>query len=70
MVIMHKLLNALEKGNAGVSVCNLYLGGAAHADDVHTTSTSMLLIKVTDQNIKLQDSTLPILSHAKCLGYN
>ena len=41
LVIMDKLLHSLEKSNAGISVCNLYLGGAAHADDVRTISTSI-----------------------------
>ena len=38
---MDKLLHSLEKSNAGISVCNLHLGGAAHADDVRTISTSI-----------------------------
>ena len=41
LVVMDKLLHSLSEKKAGVSICNLYLGGAAHADDVRTVVTSV-----------------------------
>ena len=38
---MDKLLHSLSEEKAGVSICNLYLGGAARADDVRTVATSV-----------------------------
>ena len=40
LVVMDKLLSELSGMKAGVSICELYLGGAAHADDVRTVATS------------------------------
>ena len=40
LVIMDKLLHSLKHDNAEVSICSLYLWGAAHADDVRTIATS------------------------------
>ena len=37
---MDKLLSELSEKKAEVSICELYLGGAAHADDVRTVATS------------------------------
>ena len=40
LVVIDKLLSELSEKKAGVSICELYLGGAAHADDVRTVATS------------------------------
>ena len=40
LVIMDKLLHSLKHEIAGLSICSLYLGGAAHADNVRTIATS------------------------------
>ena len=40
LVIMDKLLYSLKHKNTGVSICSLYLGGAAHTDNVRTIATS------------------------------
>ena len=41
LIVMDKLLHSLSEEKVGVSICNLYLGGAAHADDVTTVATSV-----------------------------
>ena len=40
LVSLDKLLHSLKHENAGVSICSLFLGGTAHADDVRTIATS------------------------------
>ena len=37
---MDKLLMELKENKASISICNLYPGGTAHADDVRTITTS------------------------------
>ena len=37
---MDKLLQQLKATSAGLSICGLYLGGAAHADDVRAIASS------------------------------
>ena len=37
---MDKLLSQLKETSSGTSLCGLYLGGAAHADDVRTIASS------------------------------
>ena len=34
LIVMDKLLSQLKETSSGTSLCGLYLGGAAHADDV------------------------------------
>ena len=41
LIVMYKLLHSLSEEKAGVSICNLYLGGAAHAVYVRTVETSV-----------------------------
>ena len=36
---MDKLLQQLKATSAGLSICGLYLGGAAHADDVRAIAS-------------------------------
>ena len=40
LVVMDRLLTELKQNKAGISICNLYLGGAAHADDVRAIASS------------------------------
>ena len=40
LVVMGELLQNMREGRVGISIYNLYLGGAAHADDVRTVATS------------------------------
>ena len=40
IIVMDKLLQQLKKTSAGLSICGLYLGGAAHADDVRAIAPS------------------------------
>ena len=37
---MDKLLQQLRDTSAGLSICGLYLGGAAHADDIRAIASS------------------------------
>ena len=102
LVIMDKLLHSLKHENVGVSICSLYLGGAAHSDNVRTIETSTqgateqskIVSKFASDNglklnaskteivrflttsspplcsnITIDESSLPILSQASCLGY-
>ena len=39
LIVMDKLLQ-LKATSAGLSICGLYLGGAAHADDVRAIASS------------------------------
>ena len=39
LIVMDKLLMELKENKAGNSICNLYLRGAAHADDMRTIAT-------------------------------
>lgn len=43
LVVMDKLLQQLSEENCGVYICGLYLGCAAHADDVSAITTSTTL---------------------------
>ena len=49
---MDKLLQRLKETSAGVSLCGLYLGGAAHADDVRAIATSATVAKQQSQIIQ------------------
>ena len=40
LVIMDDLLHQLSQSSCGASICRLYLGGAAHADDVRAIASS------------------------------
>ena len=40
LIVMDKLLQQLKATSAGLSICGLYLGGAAHADDVRAIASS------------------------------
>ena len=40
LIVMDELLHSLRSNKSGISISNLYLGGAAHADDVRAVSTS------------------------------
>ena len=40
LVVMDRLLTELKQNKAGISICNLYLGGAANADDVRAIASS------------------------------
>ena len=40
VIVMDKLLQQLKETSAGLSICGLYLGGAAHADDVRAITSS------------------------------
>ena len=40
VVIMDDLLHQLSHSGCGASICRLYLGGAAHADDVRAIASS------------------------------
>ena len=40
LVIMDDLLHQLSQSGCGASICRLYLGGAAHADDVRAIASS------------------------------
>ena len=40
LMVMDQLLHQLLEEKAGVSICNLFLGGAAHADDVRAIASS------------------------------
>ena len=50
LVVMDKMLQKLEDENAGISICNLFLGGASHADDIRAISTSK---KVSENQCKI-----------------
>jgi len=97
-----KLLYALEDRGAGISLCNLYLGGTAHADEVcaiststngaieqshiisdftndnepflNQTKTEVVRFSINsdthDEHIQIVDSTAPVLSPTKWLGYH
>ena len=39
LIVMDKLLMELKENKASISICNLYLRGAAHADDMRTIAT-------------------------------
>ena len=41
LIVMDELLHSLRSNKSGISISNLYLGGAAHADDVTAVSTSV-----------------------------
>ena len=43
---MDKLLHQLSDERCGVSICGLYLGGAAHADDVRTIASFAAIAEV------------------------
>ena len=47
---MDKMLQKLEDENAGISICNLFLGGASHADDIRAISISK---KVSENQCKI-----------------
>ena len=47
---MDKMLQKLEDDNAGISICNLFLGGASHTDDIRAISTSK---KVSENQCKI-----------------
>ena len=40
LVVMDRLLTELKQNKASISICNLYLGGAAYADDVRANASS------------------------------
>ena len=40
VIVMDKLLQQLKERSAGLSICGLYLGGVAHADDVCAITSS------------------------------
>ena len=46
LVVMYKLLLQLRDERCGISICGLYLGGAAHADDVRTIASSAAIAEV------------------------
>ena len=46
LVVMDKLLLQLSDERCGISICGLYLGGAAHADDVRTIASSAAIAEV------------------------
>lgn len=48
LVVMDKLLLSMSKGKIGISICNLYLAGVAHADDVRAVVTS---VKATEDQV-------------------
>ena len=52
LTIMDKLLQRLKETSAGVSLCGLYLGGAAHADDVRAIATSATVAEQQSQIIQ------------------
>ena len=61
---MDMLLYALEDRGAGISLCNLYLGGTAHANDVLTISTSTNgAIEQSHTISDFTDDSEPFLNH-------
>ena len=46
LVVMDKLLHQLSDERCGISICGLYLGGAAHVDDVRTIASSAAIAEV------------------------
>ena len=46
LVLMDKLLHQLSDERCGISICGLYLGVAAHADDVRTIASSAAIAEV------------------------
>ena len=51
LIVMDKLLQQLKATSAGLSICGLYLGGAAHADDVRAIASSASVTKEQGQII-------------------
>ena len=43
LVIMDELFHRLSESSCGVSICHLYLGGAAHGDDVRAIVSYMFV---------------------------
>ena len=55
LVVMDKLLFKLNQKKAGISIYDLYLGGATHADDVRSIATSANTAK--EQSLLISDFT-------------
>ena len=55
LVVMDKLLFELNEKKAGISIYDLYLGGAAHVDDVRSIATSANTAK--EQSLLISDFT-------------
>ena len=51
LIVMDKLLQQLKETSAGLSICGLYPGGAAHVDDVHAIASSASVTKEQGQII-------------------
>ena len=74
LIVMDKLLNRLRDEQAGVSIEGLFLGGAAHADDVRTIASSLasaeaqgaLILEFATQNgLSLNQSKTEIVKVSK-----
>ena len=51
LVVMDTLLQRLRETSSGMSICGLYLGGAAHADDVRVLASSAAVAEEQGQII-------------------
>ena len=51
LVVMDRLLQRLRETSSGMSICSLYLGGAAHADDVRVLASSAAVAEEQGQII-------------------